>query len=242
MELAGKVAVVAGSGGPAARAVALGLLQAGCRVALAAPEEADPAGTVRGLERDLGVHGLALPFSLDIHSEPQVSRIFRRVSEELGGAEILVAGDCTLPPRVPLVESQAEAYERVTATYLGATYLFCREALRLMIPRRRGHIVVLSSDLAFRARPEFGLAAPARFGQRALAEVLGQEARPYGVRVTGIYPGAVAEAPAAEPGGWGPAGWLQPEDVASAVLYALSQPSHVRVEMVVLRGMGQADG
>lgn len=236
MPLAGKVAVVAGAGGAVSRAVAAQLMRSGCRLALATPETADPAAMVRQLEREVGVHGLATAIPMDIQNEAQVGRLFRRVSEQLGGLEILVAGDCVVPNRRPLAESQVDEYERLTGNYLRATYLCSREALRLMIPRRRGHLIILSSDLALRTESHQGLTASARFGQRALAEVLAREARPYGIRVTGIYPGLVVE-PTEENGGQ--AAGLRPEDVAAAVMFALEQPTHVRIDAMVLHAMAQ---
>jgi short-subunit dehydrogenase len=61
-----------------------------------------------------------------------------------------------------------------------------------MIARGRGHIINMSSLAGWIATPTYSIYAASKFGVRGFTEALRREVGVYGIRVSGIYPGAVA--------------------------------------------------
>ena len=123
--------------------------------------------------------------------------------------------------------------------------LYCTHAaLPLMREQGSGHIVNVSSVAGRFARAGSGVYNLTKFGVGAFSESLRQEIAPAGLRVTLIEPGAVATElveqnrpeirqviasvlAEVEP--------LRSEDIANAILYAISQPPNVAINEVLVR-------
>lgn len=112
-----------------------------------------------------------------------------------------------------------------------------------MLDRKSGHILTISSDAGRKAFPGLAVYSGTKFFIEAMSQSLRLETVGSGLRVTTIQPGNVATellAKSSDPEGvekYGtPSGFkvLEPEDVARAVLYALSQPSYVAVNEVLV--------
>ena len=105
-----------------------------------------------------------------------------------------------------------------------------------MRERARGHIVTIGSIADRVAFPENGAYAASKFGLRGLHEVLRAELRGSGVRATLVSPGPVDTAlwdeidPDNRPGFSPRASMLAADAVASAVVYAVTQPADVNVD------------
>jgi NADP-dependent 3-hydroxy acid dehydrogenase YdfG len=117
-----------------------------------------------------------------------------------------------------------------------------------MHAQESGHIVNVSSVAGRVARAGSGVYNLTKFGVNAFSESLRQEAVAMGVRVTVIEPGAVAtelpghnrpevlEQIAKRFAGVTP---LSAEDIANAIMYAISQPPNVSVNEMLIRPSGQ---
>jgi NADP-dependent 3-hydroxy acid dehydrogenase YdfG len=99
----------------------------------------------------------------------------------------------------------------------------------------RGHLV-LTGSVAGRRALAGSLYSATKFAVTAMGEAARQEYNDSGVRVTLIEPGMV-DTPFFDNGA-GP-GALAPEDVARAVMYAVSQPPHVDVNEILVRPTAQ---
>jgi NADP-dependent 3-hydroxy acid dehydrogenase YdfG len=142
-----------------------------------------------------------------------------------------------------LSEVPVEQIEAMLDTNLKAPILLCRAALQVMVPKGQGTIINLNSVAGKTAFPYWAVYDATKFGLRALTEALCEEQRSNGIRVLGIYPGAVATAI------WDgldlqqvpdKTGMLTPEQVAEAVRYALKQPQHVLVSEITLQPLKPA--
>jgi NADP-dependent 3-hydroxy acid dehydrogenase YdfG len=98
----------------------------------------------------------------------------------------------------------------------------------------RGHLVLMSSVAGRRALPG-SLYSATKWAVTAMGEAARQELNGTGVRVTLIEPGMVDTAFFDEP----PTGTLEADDIARAVLYAVSQPPHVDVNEILVRPTAQ---
>jgi sepiapterin reductase len=102
-----------------------------------------------------------------------------------------------------------------------------------MLPRRRGHIVVVGSHAVHHAFADCGAYTAAKAGQLGLVRVLAAEARPYDVRVTAVLPGAVDTPIWDDRPGFDRAKMMRPDDVAGFVVAIVARPA-IAVEEVVV--------
>jgi NAD(P)-dependent dehydrogenase (short-subunit alcohol dehydrogenase family) len=114
------------------------------------------------------------------------------------------------------------------------TMICAREALKRMQPRRRGHIVIVSSHAAHEAFTDCGGYTAAKAGQLGLARVIAAEARPYNVRVTALLPGATDTPIWDGRPGFDRTKMMKPDDVASFLVSILARPD-IAVEEVIVR-------
>lgn len=116
---------------------------------------------------------------------------------------------------------------------------------RLLLPRlreSRGQVVFLNSGSGLYTYPDGALYCATKFALKAYADVLREEERPNGVRVTSIHPGRVdtdmqrgLQAGSGEQ--YQAHRYIRPESVAAAVRLALQTTGEAAVESIVVRPM-----
>jgi len=176
----------------------------------------------------------ALGVRADATRPSEVTRVFRFIRRRFGRLDILVnnAGVFTYKPfaRTTLADWRANLETNLTSIFLAT-----QAALPLLKRSPHAHVVNILSISALRAFPKCSAYTAAKFGGLGLTRVLGEELRGEGIRVTAILPGATDTRMAEEfdfP--VHRERLLQPEDVAAAVVAALTAPARVRVEEIVL--------
>jgi NADP-dependent 3-hydroxy acid dehydrogenase YdfG len=111
--------------------------------------------------------------------------------------------------------------------------------IRATLPALReskGHLLLTGSVAGRRALPG-SLYSATKWAVTAMGEAARQELDGTGIRVTLIEPGSVDTPFFDNP----PAGALEPDDVARAVLYAVGQPPHVDVNEILVRPTAQSN-
>jgi clavulanate-9-aldehyde reducatase len=244
--LDGKVAAVTGASSGIGEATALALAQAGAAVGVGARRTDRLEDLVQRIEAD---GGRAKAFEVDVAEEEQARRFVGAVDDELGGVDILV-NNAGLMLLGPVHGASIEDWRRmVGVNVLGLMYCV-HAALPVMEERGGGDIVNISSTAGRRATAFSAVYNATKFGVHAFSEALRQEALNIGVRVTIVAPGFVetellthnpdyvqqpAEQMKEEIGKV-----LAPQDIADAIVFAVSQPPHVCLNEVLVRPTGQA--
>jgi 3-oxoacyl-[acyl-carrier protein] reductase len=123
----------------------------------------------------------------DITLEADVEALFAKAAEA-GGPHVVVNNAGVLTPRRPLVDVTLEEWETSLRTNLTGVFLCTRAALRLMLPRKEGLIVNVSSGVANRAAPTWGPYAAAKWGVEGLTKLAAEEAKESGVRLVSVNP------------------------------------------------------
>jgi len=143
------VALVTGASAGVGRATARRLAEEGYDVALVARGRDGLEGARLDVER-LGRRGLPLP--TDVADDAQVEEAAQRAEETLGPIDVWV-NNAMATVFSPFREIEPDEFRRVTeVTYLGFVW-GTRAALKRMVPRDSGSIVLVGSALAYRGIP-----------------------------------------------------------------------------------------
>jgi NAD(P)-dependent dehydrogenase (short-subunit alcohol dehydrogenase family) len=186
--LAGKVAIVTGSGNGIGRATAIGLAAAGAKVGVSDVIVEDGLRTAQEI-KDAG--GEALFVEVDIANEDQVKELVATTIATFGGLHILVnnAGIGGLGARTHEVE--LADFQRVVDVNLIGTFLMSKYCLQHFLPQKSGSIVNIASTYGLIGAPQ----APAYCSTKgAIINYTRQLAVDYGhdgIRVNAICPGYI---------------------------------------------------
>ena len=196
LHLTDKVALVTGGSRGLGKAICLALAAEGARVVVNYYRSADgtvdladeAAAVVEEIRRTHDVAALAAP--ADVASEAQVVALFDRAEAGLGPVDVLVnnAAYCPVLPTVDISEAEwNRAFQvNMTGTFLGAREL----ARRLLAAGRKGRIVNISSQAAFRGSQSGKSAYDASKGAIVAFTVsLARELAPKGIAVNAVAPG-----------------------------------------------------
>jgi NADP-dependent 3-hydroxy acid dehydrogenase YdfG len=242
--LEGRVAVVTGASSGIGEATVRALAAAGASVALGARR----ADRLQSIAESL--HGATLVHEVDVSDEEQARAFIQRAHDELGGLDVLVnnAGVMLLGP---VAGADIEEWRTMIAVNLLGLLYCTHAALPLLEGSGGGDVVNLSSVAGRRADAGAAVYNMTKFGVHAFSEALRQEALHAGIRVTTVAPGFVdtelqghntdplvrrATERAREQIGE----VLRAEDIADAIVHAVTRPPHVCVNEVVVRPTKQA--
>ena len=224
--LDGKVALVTGASRGIGAAIAHALDDAGVRLGL---------GSRSG--SDLGIAGsVAMP--ADVRDPASLAALTRATVDRFGGLDILVvnAGVGAYGPFLDLPDDQLD--EMIDVNVKGAIYAV-RAALPALLNSSAADIVTIASEAGRRGLPYEAVYCASKFAQVGLTRALDHELREQGVRCTNICPGGVATDFAMGRGRTPDmpqlAGMMRPQDVAEAVMFALTRPRTHRILEVAFR-------
>lgn len=241
--LDGKVAIVTGASTGMGRAIAVALAQQGADLAIVA-RNAGKLEETAALAREYGVE--VSTYAADVSDHEQVKAIVRQVVERFGKVDILVNNAGTNTFHRNLADISVADWRRVIEVNLTGAFLFAREVLPHMRALGRGTIVSISSGAGLRPGAPAGVAYSAsKHAIHSLTGSINLEERRHGIRACVIAPGET-DTPNLDlrplpPSTADRARMLRPEDIANAVLYAVSQPDGVAVELIVINPTAPRD-
>jgi len=239
-------AVIAGASSGIGAATAIALATAGHPVALGARRTAkceELAATIRAG----GGEAIALP--LDVSDDEVVKRFAAAVTDELGPAEILVSSAGDLEAGLVHEQDPGQFASQVQVHLVGVHRLVSA-VVPGMVSRRRGDVVLISSDVARLPRPRMGAYVAAKNGVEGMAAAMQMELEGTGVRVSILRPGPTmtgmgmtwdpptVQAVLDDWVRWGLArhpNFLRPSDVAAAVTAIVSVPRGSHLTLVEIQ-------
>jgi NADP-dependent 3-hydroxy acid dehydrogenase YdfG len=245
--LDGRVAIVTGASAGIGEASALALAEAGASVVVTARRK-DRLEALAERIRDAG--GTALPYVGDVASLEDVQGLAAATMEAFGRIDILV-NNAGLMPLSPMSEVRIEDWSRMVDVNVKGVLHCIAALLPKMIEQGSGHVVNIGSLAGRRPFPGGTVYSATKFAVRALSWGMHLElGAKHGIRVTDIQPGFVStelmetvpdpELRQAWDEAWKGKRTLQPEDVARAVMFAVTSPAHVSVSEVLVRPVDQA--
>ena len=244
--LAGKVALITGAAHGQGRAAALALAREGAHIAaldvarpLAYPGYAlGTPGDLAGLAAECRALGVTcLTFEADVREDGAVTKAVNETVDRLGRIDVLFnnAGICAYGLAHELTE---DAWDAMLDINLKGSWLLARRVIPVMIRQRSGVILNNSSVAGLRGMGRLSHYAASKWGLTGLTKSWAIELAPHGIRVNSIHPTGVntpmndglaalegltpSQIAERSAGNLLPVPWVEPEDVAAAVVYLAS--------------------
>jgi NADP-dependent 3-hydroxy acid dehydrogenase YdfG len=179
----------------------------------------------------------AIPIACDVSDPENVEKAAKQIEKDLGGAPDILVNNAGIFGVSIVEETKPVFFVDTINTNLVAPFLFVRAFLSGMKKRKSGHVVTIGSVADRTIFTGNAAYSAAKFGLRAVHEVLRAELRGSGIRASLISPASTdteiwnsvtVTDPAGKPHSTRPL--LTPDDVAAAVMFALSQPESVNVD------------
>jgi gluconate 5-dehydrogenase len=181
-DLSGRLALVTGSSRGLGLAIARGLAHAGARVLLHGRDVQRARTSARDLPNAAGF------LTFDVSDTDETHAAFARIKAQHGRLDILV-NNAGVIPRKPLLETTDADWAAVIDSNLSAYFRIAREAARLMVPAKRGRIIMVSSIMGYVARPTIPGYITAKAGLHGMTRALAVELAPHGITVNALAPG-----------------------------------------------------
>jgi NAD(P)-dependent dehydrogenase (short-subunit alcohol dehydrogenase family) len=241
MDAQSKVAIVTGAGTGIGKAVAMALVQAGWRVALAGRRR-EP------LEQAIGAAGVppgqALAVPADVADPESVQALFSRARDAFGRLDLLFNNAGVGAPAIPLEDLAVEQWRKVVDVNLTGAFLCTQAAFRQMkgqVPRG-GRIINNGSLSAHAPRPNSAPYTASKHGMTGLTRSTSLDGRKYDIACGQIDVGnAATEMTARMDRGVPQANGLTAVEpridvahVAAAVLYMASLPLEANVQFLTV--------
>ncbi len=189
--LDGKVAVVVGGAGGIGESCAPALASRGAQVVVAdLPATSSKLNDVcKRIASETGAEASAL--TVDVTSEESTSNLAAQVVQKYGTVDILVNAH-GINLKVPAVDIPVAGWDSLFAVNVKGTMLTCKAFGRIMVEKRKGKIINLSSIRGIRGTDGGNAVYGATKGSvDMITRMLAAEWAPYGVNVNAIAPSVI---------------------------------------------------
>jgi len=238
-----RVAAVTGASGGIGRAIAVALGALGWKVALGARRLDALAATAQLVAAE---GGIAVSHVLDVTDPASVDEFFDSVETVFGPVDALVNNAGIAVPGL-LVDADPAGLAREIDTNLLGPLLCTRRVLPSMVDGGRGDIMFVSSDTARVPRPGMIGYSASKAALETVARIVDMETEGTGIRTTVVRVGLTLTDFA---GDWTPGTFehlldiwprfgiqrhfntVEPADIASVVVHALTAPAHARHDTI----------
>jgi len=239
-DLKGEVALVTGASRGIGRAVALRLARQGADLVVTGRTAEDLAGLARELEK-LGKR--ALVAAGDATKEQDVLDTVKKAKDAFGKIDILV-NNVGIGAYKPFINTTADDFEGMINANVRSTFLYTRFVAPLMIERRYGQIITISSGSGKAGYAGEAVYCGTKFAEMGLMESLDRELLQHNVKVSVVCPGGVntyfALGAGRTRGDPALVEMLDAEDVAEAVNFVAAQPWKSMITEISLRPVTEA--
>jgi 3-oxoacyl-[acyl-carrier protein] reductase len=136
------------------------------------------------------IDGDVLPFACDVSDEAAVSEVFGRITEELGGVDVLI-NNAGITRDTLVMSMKADAWDDVMSTNLRSVFLCSKAVLRPMIRQRGGRIINVTSVIGLTGNGGQGNYAASKAGIIGFTKSLAKEIASRSITVNAIAPGMI---------------------------------------------------
>ncbi|HGO3336387.1 TPA: SDR family oxidoreductase [Staphylococcus aureus] len=226
--LTDKVAVVTGAGSGIGEAIATLLHEEGVKVILSGRNKDKLQNVANQLAQDS-----VKVVPTDVTKKEEVDELIKIAQQTFGGLDIVInsAGQMLSSK---ITDYQVDEWDSMIDVNIKGTLYTTQAALPTMLEQSSGHLINIASISGFEVTKSSTIYSATKAAVHTITQGLEKELAKTGVKVTSISPGMVDTAITAA---YNPTDRkkLEPQDIAEAVLYALTQPSHVNVNEITVR-------
>ncbi|MCC1120492.1 SDR family oxidoreductase [Staphylococcus aureus] len=226
--LTDKVAVVTGAGSGIGEAIATLLHEEGAKVVLAGRNKEKLQNVANQLSQDS-----VKVVPTDVTNKEEVDELIKIAQQTFGGLDIVInsAGQMLSSK---ITDYQVDEWDSMIDVNIKGTLYTAQAALPTMLEQSSGHLINIASISGFEVTKSSMIYSATKAAVHTITQGLEKELAKTGVKVTSISPGMVDTAITAA---YNPTDRkkLEPQDIAEAVLYALTQPKHVNVNEITVR-------
>ncbi|HDE4126745.1 TPA: SDR family oxidoreductase [Staphylococcus aureus] len=226
--LTDKVALVTGAGSGIGEAIATLLHEEGVKVVLAGRNKDKLQNVANQLAQDS-----VKVVPTDVTKKEEVDELIKIAQQTFGGLDIVInsAGQMLSSK---ITDYQVDEWDSMIDVNIKGTLYTAQAALPTMLEQSSGHLINIASISGFEVTKSSTIYSATKVAVHTITQGLEKELAKTGVKVTSISPGMVDTAITAA---YNPTDRkkLEPQDIAEAVLYALTQPKHVNVNEITVR-------
>ena len=226
--LTDKVALVTGAGSGIGEAIATLLHEEGAKVVLAGRNKDKLQNVANQLAQDS-----VKVVPTDVTKKKEVDELIKIAQQTFGGLDIVInsAGQMLSSK---ITDYQVDEWDSMIDVNIKGTLYTAQAALPTMLEQSSGHLINIASISGFEVTKSSTIYSATKVAVHTITQGLEKELAKTGVKVTSISPGMVDTAITAA---YNPTDRkkLEPQDIAEAVLYALTQPKHVNVNEITVR-------
>ena len=245
--LQGRWALVTGASSGFGEAIARRLAAEGCHVALNARRRDRLQALAGAIENEHSVRTLTLPF--DVRDRSAVEQALAGADGLLDRLDIVVNNAGLALALDPVQAGDAADWDQMIDTNVKGLLHVTRACLPGLIARKRGDVVNIGSVAGHQTYAGGAVYSATKYAVRALSDALRYDVLGTGVRVINVEPGLAetefslvrfkgdADRAQSVYKGVRP---LEAEDVADAVVWAVTRPAHVNVQQILLMPTDQA--
>ncbi|MEK6286078.1 MAG: SDR family NAD(P)-dependent oxidoreductase [Acidobacteriota bacterium] len=190
INLAGKVAIITGASRGIGAATAIKFARAGIR-GLVLNYNRDRGAALRVAAECEKLGAEAVPVRADVSRLPAVRKMVQTAVARFGSLDILVA-NAGIWKEAAIQEMTEREWDETITVNLKSIYTCCHEAARVMIPKRGGTMILISSTAGQRGEPFHSHYAATKGAIISMTKSLAAELGPRGITVNCVAPGWVA--------------------------------------------------
>jgi 3-oxoacyl-[acyl-carrier protein] reductase len=146
------------------------------------------AGTEETKAGVTALGGKALAIEVDVANSKSVDAMVDATVRSFGQLDTLVHCAAILKI-VSIVDTSDEDWERIIDVNLNGSFYASRAAARVMVPRKSGRIILITSGHGARGGTRNGAYSASKGGVNALMLTLAREVGSYGIAVNAVNPG-----------------------------------------------------
>lgn len=240
MDIKDKVIIITGASSGIGEATALKLSKEGAKVVLSARRKDKLQALKKTIEKK---DGEALVVIADVTKKSDMEKLVARTLEEYGNVDAII-NNAGLMPLSFVKNLKTDEWEKMVDVNIKGVLNGVAAVLPTLIKNKQGHIINISSTAAYRYFPGGAVYCATKAAVKMFSDSLRQELAPtYGIYVSSIEPGAVAthlmdtitdKDILDKLSEMQKMTMLEPEDIAEAIYYALTQPNRVNINNVYI--------
>lgn len=243
-----KTAMVTGATAGIGEATAILLAQNGYKVIITGRRREKLDALRKQIEKEYGATAFSLPF--DVRNKEEVEKAIASLPDQWKEIDVLINNAGLAVGLSPIHEGEVDDWERMIDTNIKGLLYTTRAVVNGMIERGTGHIVNVGSIAGIQVYEKGNVYCATKHAVNALSKGMRIDLLQHGIRVTEVRPGLAEtefsivrfkgdkERAKVPYSGVVP---LSGHDVAEVVLFALTRPTHVNLNVVEITPSCQAN-